>query len=47
MASWRRMPDEPAARTTGISPAAGWTASNRTVVRFTASRTTRSSRSGE
>ena len=40
------MPEEPAASTTGISPAGGGTASKRMVVRATASRTIRSSRSG-
>ena len=46
IASCRRMPDEPAASTTGISPAGGGTASKRMVVRPTASLTSRSIRSG-
>ena len=37
MASCSRMPEAPAASTTGISPAGGWTASNRIIVFATAS----------
>jgi hypothetical protein len=40
-------PEEPAARTTGISPAGAGVASKRIIVFFTHSRTTRSIRSGE
>ncbi len=47
IASCRRIPDAPAPRTTGISPAGGVTASKRTTVRETASLTIRSSLSGE
>ena len=41
------MPEEPAASTTGISPAGAGVASNRTIVFLTHSRTIRSIRSGE
>ena len=45
IASCRRMPEAPAASTTGISPAGGRLASNSTIVRLTASLATKARRS--
>jgi hypothetical protein len=47
IASWRRMPEDPAASTTGISPAGAGVDSKRTTVFLTHSRTIRSMRSAE